>query len=57
MTEFLFALGILALAALGLGAGLLLGRPPLTATCAGASRPPHLRCADCPLARKAEAAR
>ena len=53
MTELLFALGIVALAACGLGLGLMVGRGPVRTSCGAAERLARGRCADCPLRRKA----
>jgi hypothetical protein len=52
MTEVLFAIGIMGLAAAGLGAGLLLGRAPVKTSCGAADGIAKARCADCPLRRK-----
>lgn len=49
MMELLLATGIVALAAAGLGLGLLLGRGPVLTSCAAAAELPSGRCADCPL--------
>lgn len=52
MTEFAFALAIILLAVVGIGAGLLMGRAPAKTSCRAADGIPHARCADCPLRRK-----
>ncbi len=52
--EVLFAIPIVALAAAGLGLGLMLGRGPARTSCGAADRLPHDRCADCPLRRAAD---
>ncbi|PWJ16959.1 hypothetical protein [Jannaschia seohaensis] len=52
MTETLFAIAIFALAALGLGLGLVFGRRPVRTSCGAADRIAAHRCADCPLRRQ-----
>ncbi|MAM60259.1 hypothetical protein [Maritimibacter sp. UBA3975] len=52
MTEVLFSIGIIGLAAAGLGAGLLMGRAPAKTSCGAADGIAKTRCADCPLRRK-----
>lgn len=52
MTEILFSVGIITLAAAGLGAGLILGRAPAKTSCGAADGVVKVRCADCPLRRK-----
>ena len=54
MTEFLFALGVIAVSVAGLALGLLLRRGPIRTSCAGLGLPEHLRCDDCPLKRMLE---
>lgn len=53
MIEFLISIAIFALAAAGLGAGLLFGRGPARTSCGAADRLEIGRCADCPLRKKA----
>lgn len=52
MLEMIFAVLIVALAAGGLGLGLILGRGPALTTCSAAANRPEGRCADCPLRRR-----
>lgn len=52
--EILLAIAVVLLAALGLGAGLLLGAGPPKTSCGAASCLPGTACEDCPL-RKARA--
>ncbi|MCR9110677.1 hypothetical protein [Marivita sp. XM-24bin2] len=52
MLEMIFAVAIIALAAGGLGLGLMLGRGPALTTCSAAENRPEGRCADCPLRRR-----
>jgi hypothetical protein len=52
MTEMLFAIAIVTIAATGIGAGLLLGRGPAQTSCGANDRLDHERCADCPLRRR-----
>ncbi|SDY58099.1 hypothetical protein [Citreimonas salinaria] len=54
MTELIFAVAIVTLAALGLGLGLILGRGPALTSCSAAACLPEGRCADCPLRRETE---
>jgi hypothetical protein len=53
MTEFLFTIAIFALAALGLGLGLMFGRDPISTSCSAKDKSAKGRCADCPLRRMA----
>ena len=53
MTELLLAVGIVTLAAGGLGLGLVLGRGPVRTSCGATDRLTKARCADCPLRRRA----
>jgi hypothetical protein len=53
MTEILFAILIFALAAGGIGFGLVLGRGPARTSCGATDRLVRDRCADCPLRRQA----
>lgn len=53
MTEFIFTIAIFALAALGLGLGLMFGRDPVTTSCGAKGKSDKDRCADCPLRRMA----
>lgn len=48
MTEILMAVAIFALAAGGLGLGLVLGRGPAKTSCGAAACLPTGRCLDCP---------
>jgi len=52
MVEVIFAVAIVALAAGGLGLGLILGRGPALTTCSAAANRPEGRCPDCPLRRR-----
>lgn len=52
MLEVILAVAIMALAAGGLGLGLMLGRGPALTTCSAAANRPEGRCADCPLRRR-----
>jgi len=52
MTELIFAVVIMVLAAGGLGLGLMLGRGPALTSCSAAANRPEGRCADCPLRRR-----
>ncbi|SIT05108.1 hypothetical protein SAMN05421759_11257 [Roseivivax lentus] len=52
--EILFAIGVVTLAAGGLGLGLFLGRGPARSSCGAADRLAIGRCADCPLRKRAE---
>jgi hypothetical protein len=54
MMELLMAVAIFALAATGLGLGLVFGRGPAKTSCGAADRFPEGRCHDCPLRRRAE---
>lgn len=47
--EFLFALAVLCLAAIGLGLGLLFGGTPVRTSCGATERLEKDRCSDCPL--------
>ncbi|MFN3846077.1 MAG: hypothetical protein ACK4RZ_09690 [Paracoccaceae bacterium] len=49
MMELVLAVAIMALAAGGLGLGLLLGRGPALTSCSAAACLPEGRCDDCPL--------
>lgn len=51
MTEVLMTVAVFALAACGLGLGLLFGRGPARTSCGAADRLVAHRCADCPLRR------
>lgn len=53
MTEIIFAIAIFALAAAGLGLGLMFGRGPARTSCGATDRLTRGRCADCPLRRRA----
>lgn len=53
--EILLAIIIVALAALGLGFGLMFGRGPVMTSCGAAQRLAVGRCADCPLRKRAKA--
>lgn len=49
--EFLFAIGLVVLASVGLGVGLLFGRAPVRTSCGAADKLSVGRCSDCPLRR------
>lgn len=51
MTEIVFAIAVVTLAAAGLGLGLILGRGPARTSCGAADELAVGRCADCPLKR------
>ncbi|KUF11132.1 hypothetical protein [Pseudoponticoccus marisrubri] len=55
MIEMLFAIGIFALGAAGLGLGLALGRDAPRTSCGAAARHAGARCADCPLRHAGDA--
>ncbi len=50
--EFFLAVGIVVLAAVGLGLGLVLGRGPARTSCGAAACLPTGRCVDCPMRRR-----
>lgn len=52
--ELLLSIAIVALAALGLGVGLLLGRGPVQTSCGGLSCGKGAACAACPNRREPE---
>ncbi|MDJ1006186.1 MAG: hypothetical protein QNJ13_00050 [Paracoccaceae bacterium] len=52
MTEILLAIAVFALAAGGLGLGILVGRGPARTSCGATDRLMKDRCADCPLRRR-----
>lgn len=51
--EILLAVGIVSLAALGLGLGVMKGRPPLSGSCGSTGCVPGATCDDCPNRRMA----
>lgn len=53
MTEIVFAIAVVTLAATGIGLGLILGRGPARTSCGAADDLAVGRCADCPLRRRA----
>lgn len=53
MTEIVFAIAVVTLAAGGIGLGLVLGRGPARTSCGAADELSIGRCADCPLKRRA----
>lgn len=53
MTEIIFAVAVVALAAAGIGLGLIFGRGPTRTSCGAADGLAVGRCADCPLKRRA----
>lgn len=55
MMEILLATAIIALAGLGLGVGLMLGRGPVKSSCGATACLPKEACADCPNRRAMKA--
>ena len=52
MTEIVFAIAVVTLAAGGIGLGLIFGRGPVRTSCGAADDLSVGRCADCPLRRR-----
>lgn len=52
--EMLIAIGIVSLAAAGIGLGLMAGRGPVRTSCGAAEGLAKGRCADCPLRGRAD---